>query len=251
MNSRVQVGKQSFATSVANSTKGSWVILICLQGHSWKLVLNQDVSALLWPVLWVSQNIMDVSQLAMEIRVLPLLKLLTRHFSLQLMWGKSKRLFLPHCTQSHSITEFKEGPWCCFLGQEITFALAQSYNLETGLILMEQKILFFSSYKSLNDQWLRKAPEQQQDVIPEMCCQGNPWHAVPEVLRWHCSEHSPQNSVFALPGLGMQILCSHSGRFLGQSKTNGMLKEEMQPETVLKHCLTPLTLLGLFPVKLG
>lgn len=43
------------------------------------------------------------------------------------------------CTQSRNITEFKEelSPWCRFQvpGLEMAFAVAHSYNLETGFIL--------------------------------------------------------------------------------------------------------------------
>lgn len=181
----------------------------------WNLVLTEDVSALLWAVLWVWQNILSASQSAMELRVLPLLQLLTRHFSLQLMWWKSKMLLLPHCTKPHSITEFKEelGPWCCFLGKEIAFAVAQSYKLETGLVLIEQKIPFFSFQKPLTWSVAEEAP---RTAARRDSCLEIPGTLFLEPSGSPAVSTDPRIQCLFFQGWGSRS-CAVSVRFLGHS----------------------------------
>lgn len=128
--------------------KCSNLISLCFQCYWWKLVLNQDVSALLWPMLCVRQNIIHVSWLAME---------LERCFYFCSYWLDSSATSKVRCwcedkvnwsfccnvgeyIQFHNIKEFKEerSPCCCFRvpGLKIAFAVAHSYNLENGFILI-------------------------------------------------------------------------------------------------------------------
>lgn len=84
----------------------------------------------------------------------------------------------------------------------------------------------------ISDQWLRKPPEQQQDVIPVWKslarCSWSPQVA----LQW---AQPPESSVCSSRAGDAEPVQSVWGSW--GTATNGMPKEGMQPETALTHCL--------------
>lgn len=158
-----------------HSIKRSDLIAVYLQQHLWKLLLNWEISALLLPVLCVWQNNIRIRNGNKNV---PITSAVASSVLNKVRHGCKEKgncsfhCNVSECIRSQKITEFKEEWSPCWLfllsGLGIAFALAHSYNLETGIITIQQKILFlFLCITDVTSGWGSPQNGSNAQFLPE------------------------------------------------------------------------------------